>query len=155
MILIGLLLAFAGNKFINATIFLIGSVAVAAVGLFFTFSLIDKYNSKPKEYIEWIIFVAFVILGMAVGGLLVKNRKFGIGILAAWGGVMIGLLITTMFVMKNVYMYYGIIASCAIILFIIAFKTEKIVIILVTSFIGSYAFIRGISMYAGNFPDET
>ena len=58
---------------------------------------------------------------MAVGGLLVKNRKFGIGILAAWGGVMIGLLITTMFVMKNAYMYYGIIASCAIILFIIAF----------------------------------
>lgn len=57
---------------------------------------------------------------MAVGGLLVKKRKYGIGLLAGWGGVMIGLLITTMFVMKNVYMYYGIIAACAIILFILA-----------------------------------
>jgi hypothetical protein len=40
LILIGLLLAFFGNKFINATIFLIVSVAVASVGLFFTFSII-------------------------------------------------------------------------------------------------------------------
>jgi hypothetical protein len=36
---------------------------------------------------------------MAVGGLLVSKRKYGIGILGAWGGVMIGFLITTMFVM--------------------------------------------------------
>jgi membrane glycosyltransferase len=92
---------------------------------------------------------------MAVGGLLVKNRKFGIGILAAWGGVMLGFMITTMFVMKNVYMYYGIIVACAVILFIVAIKVETIVIILLTSFIGSYAIIRGISMYAGDFPDET
>jgi hypothetical protein len=40
LILIGLLIAFFGNKFINATIFLIVSVAVASVGLFFTFSII-------------------------------------------------------------------------------------------------------------------
>ena len=99
--------------------------------------------------------VAFVILGMAVGGLLVSKRKYGIGILGAWGGVMIGFLITTMFVMKNVYIYYIIIVSSAIILSVIAMAVEKIVIILITSFIGSYAFIRGISMYAGNFPDET
>ena len=92
---------------------------------------------------------------MAVGGLLVKNRKYGIGILAAWGGVMLGFMITTMFVMKNVYMYYGIIVACAVILFIVAIKVETIVIILLTSFIGSYAIIRGISMYAGDFPDET
>jgi len=39
LIVIGLALAFAGNKFINATIFLVASVAVAAVGLFFTFSI--------------------------------------------------------------------------------------------------------------------
>jgi hypothetical protein len=39
LIVIGLALAFAGNKFINATIFLVASVAVASVGLFFTFSI--------------------------------------------------------------------------------------------------------------------
>jgi len=54
-----------------------------------------------------------------------------------------------------VYIYYIIIVSSAIILSVIAMAVEKIVIILITSFIGSYAFIRGISMYAGNFPDET
>ena len=92
---------------------------------------------------------------MAVGALLVKKRKYGIGILAAWGGVMLGFLITTMFIMKNVYMYYGIIVLCAVVLCVIAIKVETIVIIIMTSFIGSYACIRGIAMYAGNFPDET
>ena len=60
-----------------------------------------------------------------------------------------------MFIMKNVYMYYGIIVASALIFFLIAYKIEKFVVILITSFLGSYAFIRGISMYAGNFPDET
>jgi hypothetical protein len=68
---------------------------------------------------------------------------------------MLGYLITTMFVMKNVYMYYAIIIGSAFICFLAAIKIEKFVVIIVTSFIGSYAFIRGVSMYAGNFPDET
>jgi hypothetical protein len=39
LIVIGLALAFAGNKFVNATIFLVTSVAVSAVSLFVTFSI--------------------------------------------------------------------------------------------------------------------
>jgi hypothetical protein len=103
LIIIGLLLAFAGNKFVNVTIFAICSVAVTCVGLFFTFTIIDKLNYNPKSYVEWIIVAVFVLLGMAVGALLAKLRKIGISIMAAWGGVMIGFLLTTMFVNKNVY----------------------------------------------------
>lgn len=40
-------------------------------------------------------------------------------------------------------------------MFLIAIKVEKSVIILLTAFIGSYAFVRGISLYAGGFPSET
>lgn len=155
MIIIGLLLAFAGNKFVYVTIFAVCAVAVASVGLFFTFTIIDKLNYNLKPYVEWIIVAVFVLLGLAVGALLAKLRKIGISIMAAWGGVMIGFLITTMFVMKNVYVYYGIIVGCAVVLFVFAYQVETIVIILITSFIGSYACIRGISMYVGNFPDET
>lgn len=155
LILIGLLLAFAGNKFVYVTIFVICSVAVTSIGLFFTFTIIDKYDINLKTYVEWIIVAVFILLGLAVGAFLAKLRKIGISIMAAWGGVMIGFLITTMFVMKNVYMYYGIIIACALILFFFAYKVETIVIIMITSFIGSYSCIRGISMYVGNFPDET
>jgi hypothetical protein len=99
LIIIGLLLAFAGNKFVYATIFVICALAVSSVGLFFTFTIIDKLNYNLKTYVEWIIVAVFVLLGLAVGALLVKLRKIGISIMAAWGGVMIGFLITTMFVM--------------------------------------------------------
>ena len=122
LIIIGLILAFAGNKFVNATLFLVGSVAVAAIGLFFTFSLIENRNSKPKEYVEWIIVAAFILFGIAIGSLLVKYRKIGVGILAGWGGVMIGFIITTMFAnsITSKVWYYAIIAGCAVILFIVA-----------------------------------
>jgi hypothetical protein len=42
LIILGLILAFAGNKFINATIFLVGGLAISGVALFFIFSLIEK-----------------------------------------------------------------------------------------------------------------
>jgi len=42
LIIIGLLLAFAGNKFLNVTIFVVGSIAVSGVSLFFIFSLIEE-----------------------------------------------------------------------------------------------------------------
>jgi len=38
---------------------------------------------------------------------------------------------------------------------VIAFNTEKLIIIAATSFMGSYFVIRGISQYAGGFPNET
>jgi len=120
LIVIGLALAFAGNKFINVAIFLVASVAVAAVGLSLTFFIIKKFYSKPTQYVEWRIFYVFIGLGSSLGALLVKKRKYGIGILAAWGGVMLGFLITTMFVMKDVYMYYGIIVLCAVVLCVIS-----------------------------------
>jgi len=40
-------------------------------------------------------------------------------------------------------------------MFLVAVKIEKTVIILLTAFLGSYAFVRGISLYAGGFPSET
>lgn len=68
---------------------------------------------------------------------------------------MLGFMITTTFTIGNVYAYWAIIVACAIAMFLVAIKVEKTVVILLTAFIGSYAFIRGISLYAGHFPSET
>ena len=40
------------------------------------------------------------------------------------------------------------------ILILITFKLKKEIVIIGTSFIGAYIFIRGISLFAGHFPDE-
>lgn len=87
--------------------------------------------------------------------MLVKFRKYGVGLFAAWGGVMLGFLVTTTFAVANVYAYWAIIVAAAIAMFFIAVKLEKTVVIILTAFIGSYALIRGISLYAGQFPSET
>ena len=84
-----------------------------------------------------------------------KFRKIGVSIFAGWGGAMIGFIITTAFIVPNVYAYYGIIAFCGILMCYTAWKIEETVVILLTAFIGSYSLVRGVSLYVGGFPSET
>ena len=67
---------------------------------------------------------------------------------------MLGFLVTTTFAVSNVYAYYAILVAGAVSIFFITYKIEEVVVIMLTSFIGSYALIRGISLYAGGFPSE-
>jgi hypothetical protein len=98
---------------------------------------------------------ACLLVGAGIGYLLVKSRKAGIAIMAAWGGATLGFILTTSLVVESVYVYWAIIAGCALVCAFFAFKTEKLVIMLATAHIGSYLAIRGISMYAGGFPNES
>lgn len=68
---------------------------------------------------------------------------------------MLGFLVTTTFAVANVYAYYAILIAGGVAMFFVAVKVEKTVVIILTAFIGSYALIRGISLYAGSFPSET
>jgi hypothetical protein len=54
----------------------------------------------------------------------------------------------------NTYAKYGIIIGCAVVLGYFAFQVEKIVVIIVTGFVGAYMIVRGISLYAGGYPNE-
>jgi hypothetical protein len=150
---LGLFFSFFGNKFVNIVIFLTGTAAILIIGasLFMNYAL-AKVSSQVWL---WVSFVVILLVAMGIGALLVKFRKYGIGLFAAWGGVMLGFLVTTTFAVMNVYAYWAIIVAAAIAMFFVAVKVEKTVIILLTAFIGSYAFIRGISLYAGHFPSET
>lgn len=149
----GLFLAFFGNKFVNIVIFLVTSFAVMIVGgmLFINLAL----KKVKEDYIIWIAFAVILLVSLGVGALLVKFRKYGIGIFAGWGGVMVGFIVTTTFAVRNVYAYYAILVAGAIAFFFIAVKVEKTFVILLTAFIGAYASVRGISLYVGGFPSET
>lgn len=109
------------------------------------------------DYAVWIILGIWVIIGIVAGVFIAKKRKWGIAVIGGFGGVMFGLLLTTIFgsAISSAIAYYALVITCGILAFIITFFVEKIVLIIVTSFLGSYAIIRGISMYAGGFPNET
>ena len=153
MIIIGFFLCFFGNKFVNLVIFLVVALASLVVcgSLFFQFALFKV----KAEWAKWLSLVGIVALSVFLGWVVMRARKYGIGLVAAWGGVMIGFIITTAFVIGPAWAYYLILVACAVLCFWIAIKIEKTVVILMTAFIGAYALVRGVSLYAGGFPSET
>jgi len=99
LIAAGFFLAFFGNKFVNVVIFMVSSFALIIVGsgLFINLAL----EKVDKEWVVWTAFVIIVLISIGCGLLLVKFRKYGVGLFAAWGGVMLGFVVTTTFAVKN------------------------------------------------------
>ena len=151
----GLFLGFFGNKFVNFVIGMVGFLVASVVLLKVAFWGVEKTNKSPEEWVMWVVFAACLVCAAFVGSLLVKARKVGISILAGWGGVLIGFMLTTTFVIENNYLHWGIIVACAGVCAYAAFKTERLVIMLATALIGSYLSVRGVSLYAGGFPNES
>ena len=127
------------------------AILIIAASLFINYALAKVDN----QAILWVSFGVILLVAAGCGALLVKFRKYGVGLFAAWGGVMLGFLVTTTFAIANVYAYYAVLIAAAIFMFFVAIKIEKTVVIILTAFIGSYALIRGISLYAGHYPSET
>ena len=153
LILLGVFLVFFGNKFVNLVIFTVVALAVMVVlgSIFFSVFLKDV----KEDWAKWLSFAAIVAVSGVCGWIVMRMRKWGIGIVAGWGGVMLGFMVVAAFVVKNVYAYYAILIGFAVAAFYLAVKIEKTVIILMTAFIGSYVLVRGVSMYVGGFPSET
>jgi len=96
-------------------------------------------------------------LGIFVGLLIKKVWRTGITILGCAAGFFVGFVLYTFILIQFVQHVGVLIASCgvgALIFGYLAYKFDKHIIIYLTSFIGAYAFIRGISMFAGKFPNE-
>jgi len=153
LIVLGFFLIFFGNKFVNVVIFTIVTLGVFVIlgGLFF-----NLFLTKVKaDWAKWLALVAIILVSAVAGYYIQKLRKYSVAIVAAWGGVMLGFIITTAFVIENKGAFYATIVGCGIVSFFVALKIEKTVVIIVTAFIGSYSLIRGVSLYAGGFPNES
>jgi len=111
-------------------------------------------KNMTEDWQQWLFAGIVLAIACATGWGIMRLRKWGIGVVAGWGGVMIGFVLTAAFLIKNIWAYYATIAACAGICFYIAIKVEKTVIIIMTSFIGAYTMVRGVSFYLGGFPNE-
>jgi hypothetical protein len=148
-------MGFFGNNLVNGVLYLVGSVVTFLLSSWLVFGILQKTGANTSKGANWGILAACGVVALVAGYFIMKLRKVGITLLAGWGGVMIGFVITSVFFIESTGAFYGILVACALIVGLLAFKLEKIVIMLMTSFMGSYAIIRGISLYAGGFPDET
>jgi len=151
---IGFFLGLFGKKLFSATLFIIGMLATVSLVLilFYTTFL----TSKTAAWVGWTVLACSILLGVLGGFILFKCQKLGAAILGGWGGFMGGLLINTavLFTAHSEVLFWIITCSCALVGAGLAFFFLEPVVITATSFSGSYLFVRGISLYAGGFPNE-
>lgn len=153
-IIVGFFLALFGQKLFSATLFIIGTlVTVCLIWLLFYSTFL---SSSTAGWIGWVVLGCSILLGLAGGFLLYKCQRLGASIIGGWGGFLLGVVFTTtvLWAASSEVAFWIISISFALIAAGLAFMFYYHAVILSTSFTGSYFFIRGISLYAGGFPNE-
>lgn len=97
-----------------------------------------------------------MILGTVVGLLLAKFSRVGVTVLAGWGGLCLGLILYSAFLYKfeSQVVFWVTIIGFAIVSGVLSYFFIDYIVIASTSLIGAYGLVRGISLYAGRYPNE-
>lgn len=118
------------------------------------FFIVEKAGGDPSDAVAWVILGCCALVGVLCGWLLAKCKKLAIALVGAGGGVALGFMLTTVTLISSGAGYYCIIIGCAVAAGILAFFFADWIIMVATALVGSYLFVRGISFYAGGFPNE-
>ena len=100
----------------------------------------------------WVILPCTLVLGLLVGWGITKCRRCGVALVAAAGGVYCGDLLVTIATIHGAVPYWIIVVGMGLLAGIAAWRLQDPVIMLTTAWLGSWAFVRGISVFAGGFP---
>lgn len=157
MIAFGLFELFLGNYIAKATIVMITALTVIVFLFILIFQILPV---KGNNTVVWVVLVISLILGLAVGVLIAvyANQIFGfvIGALCGYiGGLFVYNLLSRFITWHPDIIQWLIIIACMIILILFAIWAFDKILIIGTSFIGAYLFVRGISIFAGSFPNES
>jgi hypothetical protein len=159
---IGLILTFAGLKLVNFAVFVISTtVGTLASGTFF-FEFVDL---SKAEWLLWAVFAISLLLGFALGYFTLKYEKAAFflvgGALGVVGGLMFyNAVLCHIFTIQlgngdiSTAPLYVTVVVCALIGGVAALFLLEDIIIIATSVIGSYAVVRAIASFIGNFPSE-
>ena len=153
-IVVGIFLCFFGRKLFGAAIFIISAITATFALLLIFYSLFLSENTE--DWVGWTVLVCSVIIGLIVGFLMFKMQRIGGAILAGWGGFCLGLLLneTVLYKAQSEVLFWCVAIGCAAVAAILSFLIYNHVIINATAFIGAYGIWRGVSLYAGGFPNE-
>jgi len=151
---LGIVLSLFGRKLFKPTICVTGTLAFAFCSLFFFYSVF--FNTNTQTYIGWVVLIISLLVGSVVGILLAKVSRAGVAVLAGWGGLCLGLIMYSAFLYKSQSeaVFWVTIIGFACLFAALSFFIFDLIIIASTSLIGSYSFVRGISLYAGGYPNE-
>jgi hypothetical protein len=153
-IILGVFLAFFGRYLLKAAVFIAGTILIAFIILVVFYATFLGNNTA--SWVGWLVVSLAIIVGLVGGYFLAKYEKVDAALLGAWGGFTLGVILneTVLYLAKSTALFWCINVGLAIICAIAGFFAFNTVIMLGTSFVGSYVTARGISLYAGGFPNE-
>ena len=145
-----------GNRAAKYTCFLITLFTCVILVLFFGQFILPSGCAK---WIIWVILIIGIIIGAAIGFFVFRHHKKVLSFLVGGvSGFFLGQLLFSLF--GNLISWNQIVVNvlfviiCIIISICLAYWLQDAIIIFATSFIGAYTFIRGISLFAGGYPNE-
>jgi len=153
-IVVGVFLTFLGRKLFLAAVFIAGFVLTGIIFLAVCYGTFLSDNSE--DWVGWLMLSLSIVLGIIVGVLLVKYSKFAAAVIGAWAGYILGLFLNdlALWPIGLAWVFWVVNVGCALVCAILAFIFFNPAVILGTAFIGAYALMRGIGMYAGGFQNE-
>ena len=156
MIMMGLFVGFLGRKLIHPTICVVGTLLFVGASSWLIFTL--AFDRDSEEVTQWIVFGICCLVGIFVGILLAWLAKYTAAGLSAYGAVCLGLILYTSFLYKydneKQILFYLFLVFMGVLGGVLGFVMYNHALIVSTSIIGGYLVIRGISLYAGGFPNE-
>lgn len=165
LIIFGAVVTFFGAKFFPWVLAIVGGgvtffVVLLLASVTGALKALDKGNKNPTSgqvAATIFAFLAAILLALFVGWFIKKAQRLGITLLGAAAGFFGGfLLYTFVFIqwLENVGVLVTLSFLGAIIVGYLSWKYQKVLIVYLSAFFGAYAFVRGISLFAGNFPNE-
>jgi len=151
-IVIGFFIGLFGQKLFSLTLFIIGTLStVCLVWLLFYSTFL---SSAMEEWVGWTVLGCSILLGLVGGFFLYKCQRLGATIVGGAGGFFLGMLFctTVLWAAQSVAAFWIICVSFTLVAAALSFVFYYHAVIISTSFLGSFLFIRGISLYAGGFP---
>lgn len=154
LLALGLFLLLVGYRLLIITLFIAGCIAATAALVILSYQWIVPDDAE--NYIGWVVLGVSFVIGCFVGFIVAKYRKFGVFCLAVWGGVTLGLLLNNavMRYADSQALFWVVIVGCGIVCGILSCFIFVPLTIACCSLAGGYAFVRGIAVFAGHFPNE-
>lgn len=164
LIAFGAVSTFFGGKWFPWILATIGGGVTFLVILVFAsvLGLLDALDTKASASTGEIalavfVFIAALAVALFVGWFVKKARRIGGTIAAAAGGFFGGFMLYNLVFAQwwnNIACLLILSIGLAVIAGFVAWRFDKVIIVYLTAAIGAYALVRGISIFAGNFPNE-
>jgi hypothetical protein len=154
MIVLGIFLAFFGNSLIPIAVFLVATLMTTGLILIVLYSFI--LGPSIKTWLTWMIVSLSLLIGLIVGILLARTRKLYAVIVAAFAGFLTGVLLNeaVLYLAKSKILFWSVNVGLTVLCALLALVWFNSAILLSTSLVGSYLTVRGVSLFAGGFPNE-